>query len=404
MNLYALPSLVGLVLTLFLAFFTLRGPRKRINLIFLFMLLCAFLWMLGEFMRRIYFGLPSPDFWSQVETVGVIFIAPLFFRFVSLIHASTNPSLLNDNRFWLVLFGIGGIFIVLLVTGNLIGETVLYYWGYDYELKPAYMFLYLYVVVILAVSVIYLFRVFQRMQIGFYRKYLRNTLLGCVLALVFLVIWDFAIVALDLNFPTMSAVGLIAAEVSVGSAIVQRWFMPLPPLSRFLLPLPEAGLSTRRRFRLTRGRSYLVTGARPYGGVEIFLDQITHGIPGFWITSREPRQVERYGLLRTPIIFISLHRIPGEIVMPPKELNRLKEFIENRLSFIRGRSVVLLDCFHELMVENGFRRTLDFIRELGMICSSRSSNLIVPLNPRRFTGRQLKLVEEALGATRLLDG
>ncbi|MEM2890612.1 MAG: DUF835 domain-containing protein, partial [Candidatus Hadarchaeum sp.] len=115
-------------------------------------------------------------------------------------------------------------------------------------------------------------------------------------------------------------------------------------------------------------------------------------------------QVERYGLLRTPIIFISSHRIPGEIVMPPKELNRLKEFVENRLSLVRGRSVVLLDCFYELMVENGFRRMLDFLHELGKICSSRSSNLIVSLNPRRFTGRQIKLVEEALGATKLIGG
>ncbi|MEM3452447.1 MAG: DUF835 domain-containing protein [Candidatus Hadarchaeum sp.] len=402
MNFYALLSLVGLFLTLFLAFFTLRGPRKRINVIFLLVLACAFLWMLGEFMRRIYFNLPSPDFWSQVETIGVIFVAPLFFRFVTLIHATTNPSLLNDNRFWLVLFGIGGVFIVLLVTDNLIGETALYYLGYDYELKPAYLFLYLFVAVVLVISVIHLFRVFRRMQIGFYRKYLRNTLLGCIFALSILFLGDFLIVALGLEIPTLSAVELIAVEISIGSAVVRRGFMPLPSVSRFLLPLPEASLSSRYRYRLARGRCYLIISYRPHERVEIFLDQITHGVPGFWITSREPKQMEKYGLLRTPIIFISSHRIPGEIVMPPKELNRLKEFVENRLNFVRGRSVVLLDCFYELMVENGFRHMLDFVHELGKICFSHSSNLIVPLNPRRFTVRQLKLIEEALGATKLI--
>ncbi|MGC8816479.1 MAG: DUF835 domain-containing protein [Candidatus Hadarchaeum sp.] len=308
---------------------------------------------------------------------------------------------MNDNRFWWLLFGVGCAFVVLLVTGNLIGATVLYYWGYDYNLKPAYALLYVYVVVILVVSAIRLFRLFRQMQTGFFRKYLRNTLVGCLLALGFLLAGDFALVLLDVEFPSTAAFGLIAVEVSLGSAIVHRAFMPLPPLSRFLLPLPEASLSTPRRHRLAKGRSYLVLSARPQWR-EIFLDQIIHGVPGFWITSRSPKEVERHGLLRTPVIFISSHRILGEIVIPPKELNRLKEFVESRLSFVRGRSVVLLDCFYELMVENGFRRTLDFVHELAEICSGHASNLIVPLNPRRFTGRQLKLIEEVLGAIRLV--
>jgi hypothetical protein len=122
MNVYALPSLLGLVLTLVLAAYVLRSPRKKINVIFLLMLLCAFLWMLGEFMRRFYLATPPPEIWSYLETAGIIFIAPLFLRFVSLLYVSTNPPPLNNTRFWVMLFGVGFVFLLLLLTGNLMGR------------------------------------------------------------------------------------------------------------------------------------------------------------------------------------------------------------------------------------------------------------------------------------------
>jgi len=400
MNIYALLPLLGLVLTLALAAFVLRPPRKKINIIFLLMLLCAFLWMLGEFMRRLYLASPSPLIWSYLETAGIIFIAPLFFRFVALLYVSTNPPLLNNVRFWAALFGVGFIFLFLLLTGHLIGETSLYYWGYDYELKPAYAFLYLYVIGVMVASVVQLFRVFRLIELQVFRRNLKYTLLGCTTALVILALGDIVPVVFGFDFPSLAAAGLIAIELSIGKAIIQRRFIAIPAVSRFFVPLPEVALSSKRKYRLAKGRSYLVEGAKHDDSFGIFLDQIAHGIPGFWITALRPKDVEKHDLLRTPIIFISEHRISGEIVMPPKELERLKEFVENRLELVSSRSVVLLDCFYQLMVANGFRKALDFVAELGKICSRHSSNLIVQLNPRRFTGRQLKLVEEALGAVR----
>jgi len=400
MNVYALPSLLGLVLTLVLAAYVLRSPRKKINVIFLLMLLCAFLWMLGEFMRRLYLATPPPEIWSYLETAGIIFIAPLFLRFVSLLYVSTNPPPLNNTRFWAALFGVGFVFLLLLLTGNLIGETSLYYWGYDYELKPAYAFLYLYAGGMIAAAVALLCRIYRLMELQVFRRPLKYALVGCTVALAILVFGDILPVLFDLNFPSLASAGLVAIGISLGNAVIQRRFIAMPAVSRFLVPLPEAALSSQQRYRLVKGRSYLVVRVNPEDSFSIFLDQITHGIPGFWITALRPKDVEKYDLLRTPIIFLSDHPIPGEIVMPPKELERLKEFVESRLELIRGSSVVLLDCFYQLAVANGFRKTLEFVAELGKICSRHSSNLIVHLNPRRFTGRQMKLVEEALGAIR----
>jgi len=170
----------------------------------------------------------------------------------------------------------------------------------------------------------------------------------------------------------------------------------LPPISKFYIPLPEAHLSTKPKpkHKLKVGQSYLIEEREPDRSVELFVDQITHGIPGLWITSLHPRTIrKKYDLNRTPILYVGVERPSDEVGLSITHLDRVKALTLSYLTRVPGGSVVFVDCFEKFVVANGFERALSFIQELGKICSDNISNLIVWVDPGAFTKRQLAEIE-----------
>jgi hypothetical protein len=55
-------------------------------------------------------------------------------------------------------------------------------------------------------------------------------------------------------------------------AIAKFRLFALPPMSSFFVPAPDAELRTRPKFKLVKGRGYLVKQERVFLGSRIFID------------------------------------------------------------------------------------------------------------------------------------
>jgi hypothetical protein len=180
-------------------------------------------------------------------------------------------------------------------------------------------------------------------------------------------------------------------------AIAKYQLFALPPMSRFFVPAPEAELRTKPKFALETGRGYLVKEEKASPGLVVFIDQVKHGAFGLWITSLSPKQGNRYGLRRTPIVYLSTDHIMGEMALPPNKLDKMIMLVSNYLIHAQvRRAVVYIDCFAELVMVNGFGRSMDFLKKMTELCSRNNSNLIVQVDLNRFKKEQLDEVEKVI--------
>jgi len=182
--------------------------------------------------------------------------------------------------------------------------------------------------------------------------------------------------------PYFISIGILLID----SAILKYQMLVIPPISRLYIPLPEESRSDKPKYKMQPGYSYAFEEKEPKRGVEMFLDAVFHGIPGIWITSSLPYKIERkYGLSRTPIVAMISERIRGEITVKPSDLGYAKSIVSHYLSRTRGHAAVLVDCFYELLVANGFKRALGFVGALRRKCVEKGASLIVTFDPEKLT-------------------
>jgi hypothetical protein len=309
----------------------------------------------------------------------------------------TKRERILDNKLsYLAIYGPGIFFLGLLwLTWEIYSGMQQVPWGFASIQERGFLAAVAYVEVALILGSYYCFQAYrgftglERKQVGLIGAAALVPIVGGTLTNVMFPLMDIRVVGL-------ATMLLLPTVIIFVIAIVKYKLLILPPISRFFIPTPEAYLSTKPKYKLEEGRGYLIKEEKPSRGLTIFMDQTKHGVPGLWITSRHPKELEKYGLRRTPVLSLTSERIRGEVTLPPGKLDRAKALVSNYLLRTRGRSVVFVDCFRELVVVNGFKRTLDFIQGLGKICSENASNLIVRVDPAAFTKRQLAEIERAL--------
>jgi archaellum biogenesis ATPase FlaH len=131
-------------------------------------------------------------------------------------------------------------------------------------------------------------------------------------------------------------------------------------------------------------------------GLTIFMDQINHGVPGLWITSLRPKQVTKYSLRRTPVVYLTNEQIKGEVTLPLRRLDKVRDLVSSYLLRVRGKSVVLIDSFEELIAGDEFERKIEFLKEMVELCSKNNSNLIVQVDSNKLKNEQLAAIEKVI--------
>ena len=158
---------------------------------------------------------------------------------------------------------------------------------------------------------------------------------------------------------------------------------------------PAEGMEKTRRsakkYELRRGLSYLVKEQKPDRSFDIFVDQVTHNIPGLCITRQYPATVrQEWGLEKTPIIWLSNQL--GKVYVNPSNIGILGDTV---IRFIEKAddSVVMIDGVEFLIVNNGFDKVLKMIHRVTEVVMEYRSRLIISVDPRALDTRELALLE-----------
>jgi hypothetical protein len=140
------------------------------------------------------------------------------------------------------------------------------------------------------------------------------------------------------------------------------------------------------------GHSYLIQEEKPEKATDVFVNLVTHGTQGLYITRRYPKEVrEAYNLKVTPIIWLS-HEKTEEGHINPTDIvelsHTIKEFIKKTAD-----GVVLIDGLEYLITQNDYKDILKFIQSLSDSIAMSSSRLIIPIDPSSLNEQQFHLLK-----------
>ena len=142
-------------------------------------------------------------------------------------------------------------------------------------------------------------------------------------------------------------------------------------------PTAEKSLETEFKHWLDPEEGYLVMEKKPEKSFDIFVDLITHGVPGFVVSRTFPEKLKsKFMLAKTPVLWLT--RAEREDSVTPEDLPKLIYIIGD---FIRksDESVILLDGVEYLITQTDFMTILKFLYELRDLVASYNSRLIIPL-------------------------
>lgn len=145
------------------------------------------------------------------------------------------------------------------------------------------------------------------------------------------------------------------------------------------------------RRQIEDGRSYLVKERKP-GRVLRHTERLVHqGYTPLYITRQHPNHVQRkIGDRDVRVVWLSTTL--GRDYVDPHNLNILTNLIT---SFVQAqeKSVVVLDGLEYLMLNNDYRRILEFLGYVNEAIVTRHAVLLISVDERTFDRRELALLE-----------
>ena len=134
-NIWAVPSLVGVVVSLLLAILILhQGSQNTANRWYAVFLFCLALWGISELMGRISANAVAEQFWAKLGPPGWVFMSVVFFAFT--LTFTRREYLLNNFWFAMLLFFPGLLFLFFAWNTELIvlndpAKAFQTYYGWD---------------------------------------------------------------------------------------------------------------------------------------------------------------------------------------------------------------------------------------------------------------------------------
>ena len=156
-------------------------------------------------------------------------------------------------------------------------------------------------------------------------------------------------------------------------------------------PVTEPLGATRARHPLSRGFNYLVLEPGRAAGMGAFRE-IVSTTPGLCVTGLAPARVaERFGLERTPVLWITTVSGEGRTVRP-QGLDF--ELVHTVLKFQRENpgTAILLDDLDYLAAVDGFEAVARFLKRVANQASSSNGTLIVTAGHGTFTAEQVAVL------------
>jgi multisubunit Na+/H+ antiporter MnhG subunit len=169
-------------------------------------------------------------------------------------------------------------------------------------------------------------------------------------------------------------------------------FVPVTPVTE-----KESNMKSILTEIVKKGQSYLIDEERPIKSNEIFVNLVTHGAQGLYITRRFPQEIRNaYNLKLTPIIWLTREKTEENHIDPTDlvELSyTIKEFIKKT-----SDGVILVDGLEYLITQNEYKEILKFVQSLKDSIATSLSRLIVPLDHSTLDEQQFHLLKREMNA------
>lgn len=157
-------------------------------------------------------------------------------------------------------------------------------------------------------------------------------------------------------------------------------------------PVAEKTLRTEVTHWLDPLEGYIVIEKKTAKSFEIFVDLVTHGIPGFVVSREHPKKIRRkYNLVRTPVMWLSRSKIENSIT--PNDLPKMNHIIRN-FTQKSEESVILLDGLEYLITQISFDVVIKYLQELKDLIVLNNSRLIIPLHRNALTDKEYSILEK----------
>jgi PAS domain S-box-containing protein len=155
-------------------------------------------------------------------------------------------------------------------------------------------------------------------------------------------------------------------------------------------PTRENYKAREAKYKLEYGSNYLVVDNIELA-YDMFADTIMTGTEGLCITRKLPRKVrERYGLKRTPIVWLTGEKVEGERTL--NSLQDLSILISNYVEKAE-KPLILVDGIEYLASHQGFDSVYHFLQAKGTQVEAVGGILIVPFFKETLETKQVKLLE-----------
>jgi PAS domain S-box-containing protein len=155
-------------------------------------------------------------------------------------------------------------------------------------------------------------------------------------------------------------------------------------------PTREMSRPREGKYKLEFGSNYLMVDNIDLA-YDMFTDTIMTGTEGLCITRKVPRKLrERYGLKRTPIVWLTSERVDGERII--NSLQDLSILISNYVDKAQ-KPLILIDGIEYLISHQGFDSVYHFLQAKGTQVEAAGGTIIVPFFKETLEPRQVKLLE-----------
>jgi len=167
-----------------------------------------------------------------------------------------------------------------------------------------------------------------------------------------------------------------------------------------LLPAAEPQEGTpkaegARKNDLEPGYSYLLESEDANAGFDVFVDYVSHGTKGLWISREYPEKVKkRFDIGGLPHIWLSYERDIAYAREPtniPLIYAEIKGFLDDSAG-----GIVLLSGLEYMMSQNTFLKVLKFLQLLNENVAVKEALLLIPLSPQALSSREVKMLEREL--------
>jgi len=158
-------------------------------------------------------------------------------------------------------------------------------------------------------------------------------------------------------------------------------------LPKDVLDVILKSIKSPRKYRLKGGIIYFIRENGVEKGYKFFTGLAKYSRT-LCLTDTNPLELrEIYGLKGVPIVRVTFERYTGGKTISPNKLGELTTTISR--FFGKGKGAVFVDCIDSMVMANGFKLVMGWLKGVKKIMRKSKSNLLVTIDPNSFSNRQL---------------